>query len=184
MPSMAAITGSNVEALAKKSQNPVAKLISVPFEYNFNGEFGPNINHVIGILPECVGYIFLRSRGLGHEIGVLSYYYGPGVHKGIKRGTIRLVSRWWIEQVCAPGVLQPCWHQKGSGLFSVLRVNDTRSPNPAAAFRSGAHGLENTAHVGGARILLVEDNEINQRVAEELLTQDILTLSATHKALA
>ena len=39
---MAAITGSNVEALAKKSQNPVAKLISVPFEYNFNGEFGPN----------------------------------------------------------------------------------------------------------------------------------------------
>mgnify|MGYP001820653899 CR=1 FL=1 len=30
----------------------------------------------------------MRRRGLGSEIGVLSYYYGPGVHQGIKRGSI------------------------------------------------------------------------------------------------
>lgn len=30
----------------------------------------------------------LRQRGLSKKIKVLSYYYGPGVHKGIKRGSI------------------------------------------------------------------------------------------------
>lgn len=30
----------------------------------------------------------LRRRGLDGDIGVLAYYYGPGVHQGIKRGTI------------------------------------------------------------------------------------------------
>jgi len=28
--------------LAKQTQNPVSSLISVPFELNYNGEFGPN----------------------------------------------------------------------------------------------------------------------------------------------
>jgi len=30
----------------------------------------------------------LRRLGLDEEIKVLSYYYGPGVHQGIKRGSI------------------------------------------------------------------------------------------------
>jgi hypothetical protein len=63
MPSMAAVTDADVEALAKKSQNPVAKMISVPFEYNFNGEFGPNNGkqHVLNIkpvLPSCPSRVF------------------------------------------------------------------------------------------------------------------------------
>ena len=28
--------------LAKKTQNPVGDLISVPFQFNFNGDFGPD----------------------------------------------------------------------------------------------------------------------------------------------
>jgi hypothetical protein len=52
MPSIA-MTDAETKALAKKSQNPVAKMISVPFEYNFNGEFGPNNGkqHVLNIKP-------------------------------------------------------------------------------------------------------------------------------------
>lgn len=39
--------------LAKASQNPVSNLISVPFENNFNGEFGPNnsTQNVLSIKP-------------------------------------------------------------------------------------------------------------------------------------
>ena len=30
----------------------------------------------------------LRRRGLADRIKILSYYYGPGVHRGIRRGDI------------------------------------------------------------------------------------------------
>lgn len=40
-------------ALAKQSQNPVAKLISLPFENNINGDYGPNdsTQNVLNIKP-------------------------------------------------------------------------------------------------------------------------------------
>ena len=51
-PSMA-MTDAEKKALAKQSQNPVAKLISVPFENNYNGEYGPNNSdqNVLNIKP-------------------------------------------------------------------------------------------------------------------------------------
>jgi hypothetical protein len=50
---MAAMTAAEIKALAKKSQNPVAKMISVPFENNYNGEYGPNNGdqNVLNIKP-------------------------------------------------------------------------------------------------------------------------------------
>ena len=49
----AAMTEAEVTALAKQSQNPVASLISLPFEMNYNGEFGPNNGNqgVLNIKP-------------------------------------------------------------------------------------------------------------------------------------
>ena len=37
-----AASDGETHALAKASQNPVASLIRVPFENNFNGEYGSN----------------------------------------------------------------------------------------------------------------------------------------------
>jgi len=47
-------------SLAKASQNPVAKLISVPFENNYNGEFGPNngdqnVLNIKPVIPVAIG---------------------------------------------------------------------------------------------------------------------------------
>ena len=52
-PAPADMTEAQRKALAKASQNPVAKLISVPFENNFNGEFGPDNSNqnVLNIKP-------------------------------------------------------------------------------------------------------------------------------------
>jgi len=52
MPSIA-MTDAETKALAKKSQNPVANMISVPFENNYNGEFGPNNSdqNVLNVKP-------------------------------------------------------------------------------------------------------------------------------------
>jgi hypothetical protein len=41
---------SNTEELAKKTQNPVADLISVPFQNNFNFAVGPKHNHMAYLL--------------------------------------------------------------------------------------------------------------------------------------
>jgi hypothetical protein len=45
--------GENQEALAKAAQNPVAKLISVPFQNNFNFGVGPNnaVQYNLNIQP-------------------------------------------------------------------------------------------------------------------------------------
>jgi hypothetical protein len=48
-----AATPDKAHDLAKATQNPVASLISLPFENNFNGEFGPNNSNqnVLNIKP-------------------------------------------------------------------------------------------------------------------------------------
>jgi hypothetical protein len=85
MPSMAAVTDADVEALAKKSQNPVAKMISVPFEYNFNGEFGPNNGkqHVLNIkpvLPMAIG----ENWNLINRV-IMPFVSQPGIPGGPNR---------------------------------------------------------------------------------------------------
>ncbi len=56
----AAMTDAETTALAKQSQNPVASLISLPFELNYNGEFGPNngnqaVLNVKPVIPVSIG---------------------------------------------------------------------------------------------------------------------------------
>ena len=48
-----AATEAETHSLAKASQNPVASLIQVPFENNYNGEWGPNNSNqnVLNIKP-------------------------------------------------------------------------------------------------------------------------------------
>ena len=56
----AALTEAEQTALAKASQNPVASLISVPFENNYNGEYGPdnsnqNVLNIKPVIPVAIG---------------------------------------------------------------------------------------------------------------------------------
>ena len=56
----AALTEAEQKALAKASQNPVASLISVPFENNYNGEYGPdnsnqNVLNIKPVIPVALG---------------------------------------------------------------------------------------------------------------------------------
>ncbi len=49
----AAVDGKSTEELAKEAQNPVAKLISVPFQNNFNFNVGPNnvTQYILNVQP-------------------------------------------------------------------------------------------------------------------------------------
>ncbi|WP_108663555.1 TMAO reductase system periplasmic protein TorT [Acuticoccus kandeliae] len=49
----------------------------------------PDLDYVVGTAVTAEAAIpILRSRGLTDQIKVLSYYYTPGVHQGIRRGQI------------------------------------------------------------------------------------------------
>lgn len=54
------------------------------------GEAGvAGLDYIVGTAVSAEAAVsLLRRRGLHERIGVLAYYYGPGVHKGIKRGSI------------------------------------------------------------------------------------------------
>ncbi|MBF0287075.1 MAG: TMAO reductase system periplasmic protein TorT [SAR324 cluster bacterium] len=49
----------------------------------------PDVNYVVGtaVSAEAAVHV-LRKRGLAKKIKVMSYYYSPGVHRGIRRGHI------------------------------------------------------------------------------------------------
>ena len=47
------------------------------------------LDYIVGTTVSAEAAVsVLRRRGLDRDIGVLAYYYGPGVHQGIRRGTI------------------------------------------------------------------------------------------------
>jgi protein TorT len=47
------------------------------------------LDYIVGTTVSAEAAVsILRKRGLSKQIKVLSYYYGPGVHKGVKRGNI------------------------------------------------------------------------------------------------
>lgn len=89
---IAALAGSHIKIIATKTgdtgKTTQAKLIeSVLDELGDNA--AQNLDYVVGTTVSAEAAVgILRQRGLDDEIGVLSYYYGPGVHRGIKRGTI------------------------------------------------------------------------------------------------
>ena len=84
MPSLA-MTEEEKKALAKQSQNPVAKLISVPFENNFNGDYGPdnseqNVLNIKPVMPLALG----EDWNLINRV-ILPFVSQPGISGGPNR---------------------------------------------------------------------------------------------------
>lgn len=87
-----ALAGSHISIVASKKgdtgKTTQAKLIESVLD-----ELGPDaasqLNYIVGTTVSAEAAVgILRRRGLDEQIRVLAYYYGPGVDKGIKRGTI------------------------------------------------------------------------------------------------
>lgn len=87
-----ALAGSHIKIIATKKGDTgkaaQAKLIESVLDDP--GEDAANkLDYIVGTTVSAEAAVsILRRRGLDQEIKVLSYYYGPGVHHGIKRGTI------------------------------------------------------------------------------------------------
>ena len=84
---MGAVDGSDVEVVETKygdtGKEAQAKLVEDTLEAH------PDLSYIVGTAVTAEAAIpILRSRGLTDQIKVVSYYYTPGVHQGIKRGQI------------------------------------------------------------------------------------------------
>ena len=56
---------------------------------DLGGDVSNKLDYIVGTTVTAEAAVsILRQRKLDQDIKVLSYYYGPGVHKGIKRGAI------------------------------------------------------------------------------------------------
>jgi len=52
-------------------------------------EAHPDLDYIVGTAVTAeAAVVLLRSRDLADDVSVMSYYYTPGVHQGIKRGQI------------------------------------------------------------------------------------------------
>ena len=52
-------------------------------------QYGDDLDYIVGTTTTAEAAVkILRRRGLSQRIKVLSYYYSPGVHRGIRRGGI------------------------------------------------------------------------------------------------
>ena len=82
-----AISGSAVELVETKygdtGKEAQAKLVEDTLEAH------PNLSYIVGTAVTAEAAIpILRSRGLEGRVKILSYYYTPGVDRGISRGQI------------------------------------------------------------------------------------------------
>jgi len=90
-----ALAAAEDQALAKASQNPVASLISVPFENNFNGEWGPNnsnqnVLNVKPVIPVQIGdKLNLINRA------IVPFVSQPGIPGGWYLTTAPVVTANW-----------------------------------------------------------------------------------------
>jgi protein TorT len=87
-----ALAGSHIRIIATKKgdtgKNTQAELIESVLD-ELGEDAADKLDYIVGTTVSAEAAVgILRRRGLDREIGVLSYYYGPGVHQGIKRGTI------------------------------------------------------------------------------------------------
>ncbi len=87
-----ALEGSHVRIVATK-KGDTGKTAQAELIESVLDELGENtatkLDYIVGTTVSAEAAVgILRRRGLENEIKVLSYYYGPGVHQGIKRGTI------------------------------------------------------------------------------------------------
>ena len=83
-----AIAGSAIEILdslyGDTGSAAQAKLIEASL-----GRYADDMDFIVGTAVTAEAAVkILRRRGLADRIKILSYYYGPGVHRGIRRGDI------------------------------------------------------------------------------------------------
>ena len=83
-----AIAGGAIEILDSRygdtGSATQAKLVEASLS-----EYAKNLDIVAGTAVTAETAVkILRTRGLADRIKILSYYYGPGVHRGIRRGDI------------------------------------------------------------------------------------------------
>jgi protein TorT len=85
------LAGSHIRIIATKKGDTgkaaQAKLIEAVLDDP--GAAANKPDYIVGTAVSAEAAVsILRQRGLDQDIKVLSYYYGPGVHQGIKRGSI------------------------------------------------------------------------------------------------
>ena len=80
-----ALKAEEQHELAKQSQNPVAKLISVPFENNFNGDYGPDNSeqYVLNVKPVLPMSLSEDWNWINRFI--MPYVSQPGIEGGPNR---------------------------------------------------------------------------------------------------
>ena len=83
-----AIAGGAIEILDSRygdtGSAAQAKLVEASLS-----EYATDLDVVVGTAVTAEAAVkILRKRGLADRIKILSYYYGPGVHRGIRRGDI------------------------------------------------------------------------------------------------
>jgi protein TorT len=88
----AALAGSHIKIIATKmgdtGKTTQAELIESVLD-ELGEDAANKLDYIVGTTVSAEAAVgILRRRGLDREIKVLSYYYGPGVHQGIKRGAI------------------------------------------------------------------------------------------------
>ena len=84
----AAFKGSPIEVISTRKGDTghatQSRLIEIVLD-----EHADKPDYIVGTTVTAEAAVdILRRRGLSKQIKVLSYYYSPGVHRGIKRGTI------------------------------------------------------------------------------------------------
>lgn len=82
-----AIKGSAVQVVETKYGDTGKEVQSKLVEDTLQAH--PDISYIVGTAVTAEAAVpILKSRGLDKKIKILSYYYTPGVHQGIRRGAI------------------------------------------------------------------------------------------------
>ncbi len=108
----------------------------------------PELDYIAGTAVTAEAAVpILRKRGLTDRVGVLAYYYGPGVHRGISRGQIvaaptdrqAILARIAVDQIVRVLEGRPFLEHVAPKVMVIDRSNirgfDTASTLPPRGFR-------------------------------------------------